>query len=44
VVEKIDRAAQTAKIENEKIFVSPMEKVLRIHTGEKGEGHSNEES
>jgi nitrogen regulatory protein PII len=43
-VEKIDRAAQTGKIENGKLFVSPMEEVMKTHTGEKGEGHSNKES
>jgi len=36
VVAAIERAARTGKIGDGKIFVSPMEDVLRIRTGEHG--------
>ncbi|MHB1342886.1 MAG: P-II family nitrogen regulator [Thermoleophilia bacterium] len=36
VVDAIVRAAQTGKIGDGKIFVSPMEDVIRIRTGERG--------
>ena len=38
VVETIARAAKTGKIGDGKIFVSPVEEVIRIRTGERGEG------
>ena len=37
VVEAISRAARTGEIGDGKIFVSPLEGVVRIRTGEKGE-------
>jgi len=37
VVEAITRAARTGEIGDGKIFVSPLEQVVRIRTGEKGE-------
>jgi nitrogen regulatory protein P-II 1 len=37
VVEAIVKSAQTGKIGDGKIFVSPVESVLRIRTGETGE-------
>ena len=37
VVEAIARAARTGEIGDGKIFVSPLEQVVRIRTGEKGE-------
>jgi nitrogen regulatory protein P-II 1 len=37
VVEVITDAARTGKIGDGKIFVSPVEEVIRIRTGEKGE-------
>jgi nitrogen regulatory protein P-II 1 len=37
VVESIERAAKTGKIGDGKIFVSPVEDVIRIRTGERGE-------
>ena len=37
-VEAIERAAQTGKIGDGKIFVSAVEEVVRIRTGERGEG------
>ena len=37
VVEAITKAAKTGKIGDGKIFVSPVEKVFRIRTGETGE-------
>jgi len=37
VVEAISRAARTGEIGDGKIFVSPLEQVIRIRTGEKGE-------
>jgi len=36
VVEAIERAAKTGKIGDGKIFVSPVEEVIRIRTGERG--------
>ena len=36
VVEAIESAARTGKIGDGKIFVSPLEQVLRIRTGETG--------
>jgi len=35
-VEEIERAARTGKIGDGKIFVSPVEEVIRIRTGERG--------
>ncbi len=37
VVDAIARAARTDKIGDGKIFVTPLEEVVRIRTGEKGE-------
>ena len=37
VVEAITRSARTGEIGDGKIFVSPLEDVVRIRTGEKGE-------
>lgn len=37
VVETIQRAAKTGRIGDGKIFVLPVEEVIRIRTGEKGE-------
>jgi nitrogen regulatory protein P-II 1 len=36
VVETIERAARTGRIGDGKIFVLPMEEVIRIRTGERG--------
>jgi nitrogen regulatory protein P-II 2 len=36
-VEAIEQAARTGKIGDGKIFVSPLEEVIRIRTGESGE-------
>jgi len=36
-VEAIERAAKTGKIGDGKIFISPVEEVVRIRTGERGE-------
>jgi len=36
VLEAIERAARTGKIGDGKIFVSPVEEVIRIRTGERG--------
>ena len=36
VVETIERAARTGRIGDGKIFVMPMEEVVRIRTGERG--------
>jgi len=36
VVEKIRSAANTGKIGDGKIFVLPVEQVIRVRTGEKG--------
>jgi nitrogen regulatory protein P-II 1 len=36
VVETIQRAAKTGKIGDGKIFLSPVEEVIRIRTGERG--------
>ena len=36
VLEAIEKAAQTGKIGDGKIFVSPLEQVIRIRTGESG--------
>ena len=37
VVEAISKAAQTGKIGDGKVFVSPMEQAIRIRTGEEGD-------
>ena len=37
VVEAIERAAKTGRIGDGKIFVTPVDEVIRIRTGEKGE-------
>jgi nitrogen regulatory protein P-II 2 len=37
VIEAISKAANTGKIGDGKIFVSPLEQVIRIRTGETGE-------
>ena len=37
VVDAISKAARTGEIGDGKIFVSPLEEVVRIRTGEKGE-------
>jgi nitrogen regulatory protein P-II 1 len=37
VVEVIERAAKTGRIGDGKIFVLPVEEVIRIRTGERGE-------
>ncbi|MFL5261937.1 MAG: P-II family nitrogen regulator [Anaeromyxobacteraceae bacterium] len=37
VVEVIERAAKTGRIGDGKIFVVPLEEVIRIRTGERGE-------
>ena len=37
VVEAIEKAASTGKIGDGKIFVTPVEQVIRIRTGESGE-------
>ena len=37
VVDAITRAARTGEIRDGKIFVSSLESVIRIRTGEKGE-------
>ncbi|NWF93562.1 MAG: P-II family nitrogen regulator [Syntrophaceae bacterium] len=36
VVETIERGAKTGKIGDGKIFISPVEEVIRIRTGERG--------
>jgi nitrogen regulatory protein P-II 1 len=36
VIETIERAAKTGKIGDGKIFLSPIEEVIRIRTGERG--------
>ena len=36
VVETIERAAKTGKIGDGKIFISPVDEVIRIRTGERG--------
>jgi nitrogen regulatory protein P-II 1 len=36
VIEAIERAARTEKIGDGKIFLSPVEEVIRIRTGERG--------
>lgn len=36
VIETIERAAKTGKIGDGKVFVSPVEEVIRIRTGERG--------
>jgi nitrogen regulatory protein P-II 1 len=36
VTETIERAAKTGKIGDGKIFISPVEEVIRIRTGERG--------
>jgi nitrogen regulatory protein P-II 1 len=36
VIESIERAAKTGKIGDGKIFLSPVEEVIRIRTGERG--------
>jgi nitrogen regulatory protein P-II 2 len=37
VIEAITKSANTGKIGDGKIFVSPLEQVIRIRTGESGE-------
>jgi nitrogen regulatory protein P-II 1 len=37
VVETIEKAARTGRIGDGKIFVTPVEEVVRIRTGERGE-------
>jgi nitrogen regulatory protein P-II 2 len=37
VIEAIEKAANTGKIGDGKIFVTPVEEIIRIRTGEKGE-------
>ncbi len=37
VIEAVEKAASTGKIGDGKIFVSPIEEVVRIRTGERGE-------
>jgi len=37
VIETIQKAAHTGKIGDGKIFIFPMEEVIRVRTGEKGE-------
>ena len=37
MVEAIERAAKTGRIGDGKIFVLPVEEVIRIRTGERGE-------
>jgi nitrogen regulatory protein P-II 1 len=36
VIEAVERAAKTGKIGDGKIFLSPVEEVIRIRTGERG--------
>ena len=36
VIETIERAAKTGKIGDGKVFLSPVEEVIRIRTGERG--------
>jgi nitrogen regulatory protein P-II 1 len=36
VIETIERSAKTGKIGDGKVFVSPVEEVIRIRTGERG--------
>jgi len=36
VIEHIERAAKTGKIGDGKIFISPVDEVIRIRTGERG--------
>jgi len=36
VIETIERSAKTGKIGDGKIFISPVEEVIRIRTGERG--------
>ena len=36
VIETIERTAKTGKIGDGKIFISPVEEVIRIRTGERG--------
>jgi nitrogen regulatory protein P-II 1 len=36
VIEALERAARTGKIGDGKIFISPVEEVIRIRTGERG--------
>ena len=38
IVKAITKAARTGEIGDGKIFISPVEDVMRIRTGEKGEG------
>ncbi len=37
VIEAVERAAKTGRIGDGKIFVVPVEEVIRIRTGERGE-------
>jgi nitrogen regulatory protein P-II 1 len=36
VIENVERAAKTGKIGDGKVFVSPVDEVIRIRTGERG--------
>jgi len=36
VIETLERSAQTGKIGDGKLFISPVEEVIRIRTGERG--------
>ncbi|HUL22759.1 MAG TPA: P-II family nitrogen regulator, partial [Thermodesulfobacteriota bacterium] len=36
VIETIERAAKTGKIGDGKLFISPVDDVIRIRTGERG--------
>ena len=36
IIETLERAAKTGKIGDGKIFISPVEEVIRIRTGERG--------
>jgi nitrogen regulatory protein P-II 1 len=37
IIEAIEKAARTGKIGDGKIFVTPVEEIIRIRTGERGE-------
>ena len=38
IVEAIEKSAKTGRIGDGKIFVTPVETIIRIRTGETGEG------
>ena len=38
MLEVVERAAKTSRIGDGKIFLTPVEEVVRIRTGERGEG------